>query len=159
MTNKKTIVFTTGCFFVMAPALGLPSLRSRTSLARRRTTPAGTLVMMLRISGTHVPRIRRRGTLTNKKTIVFTTGCFFVMAPALGFEPRTKWLTATYSTAELCRSVLCYLICHNFEKNASSIHKKIALFFIFFQFLGVLGHFQRKSSLLPHLKCSNYIQF
>ena len=27
------------------------------------------------------------------------------MAPALGFEPRTKWLTATYSTAELCRSV------------------------------------------------------
>ena len=27
------------------------------------------------------------------------------MAPGLGFEPRTKWLTATYSTAELCRSV------------------------------------------------------
>ena len=26
------------------------------------------------------------------------------MAPALGFEPRTKWLTATYSTAELCRN-------------------------------------------------------
>ena len=30
------------------------------------------------------------------------------MAPALGFEPRTKWLTATYSTAELCRSVNIY---------------------------------------------------
>ena len=28
------------------------------------------------------------------------------MAPAAGFEPATKWLTATYSTAELCRSVL-----------------------------------------------------
>ena len=27
------------------------------------------------------------------------------MAPAAGFEPATKWLTATYSTAELCRSV------------------------------------------------------
>ena len=27
------------------------------------------------------------------------------MAPALGFEPRTKWLTATYSTAELRRNV------------------------------------------------------
>ena len=26
------------------------------------------------------------------------------LAPALGFEPRTKWLTATYSTAELCRN-------------------------------------------------------
>ena len=25
------------------------------------------------------------------------------MAPAAGFEPATKWLTATYSTAELCR--------------------------------------------------------
>ena len=30
------------------------------------------------------------------------------MAPAPGFEPGTKWLTATYSTIELCRSV--YLI-------------------------------------------------
>ena len=28
------------------------------------------------------------------------------MAPAHGFEPWTKWLTATYSTAELCRSVV-----------------------------------------------------
>ena len=28
------------------------------------------------------------------------------MAPAAGFEPATKWLTATYSTAELCRSVI-----------------------------------------------------
>ena len=27
------------------------------------------------------------------------------MAPALGFEPRTKWLTATYSTAELRRNI------------------------------------------------------
>ena len=26
------------------------------------------------------------------------------MAPAPGFEPGTKWLTATYSTAELCRN-------------------------------------------------------
>ncbi len=29
------------------------------------------------------------------------------MAPAAGFEPATKWLTATYSTAELCRSDFC----------------------------------------------------
>ena len=27
------------------------------------------------------------------------------MAPAPGFEPGTKWLTATYSTAELRRSI------------------------------------------------------
>ncbi len=26
------------------------------------------------------------------------------LAPAAGFEPATKWLTATYSTAELCRN-------------------------------------------------------
>ena len=30
------------------------------------------------------------------------------MAPAAGFEPATKWLTATYSTAELCRSVISH---------------------------------------------------
>ena len=29
----------------------------------------------------------------------------YKMAPTAGFEPATKWLTATYSTAELCRSV------------------------------------------------------
>ena len=29
------------------------------------------------------------------------------MAPALGLEPRTKWLTATYSTIELRRSITC----------------------------------------------------
>ena len=27
------------------------------------------------------------------------------MAPTAGFEPATKWLTATYSTAELCRNI------------------------------------------------------
>ncbi len=32
------------------------------------------------------------------------------MAPAAGFEPATKWLTATYSTAELCRSVVADFI-------------------------------------------------
>ena len=32
------------------------------------------------------------------------------MAPAVGFEPTTKWLTATYSTAELCRSVVSSII-------------------------------------------------
>ena len=30
------------------------------------------------------------------------------MAPAPGLEPGTKWLTATYSTIELCRSVNIY---------------------------------------------------
>ena len=37
------------------------------------------------------------------------TGSHFLfknkMAPALGLEPRTKWLTATYSTIELRRSI------------------------------------------------------
>ncbi len=27
------------------------------------------------------------------------------MAPDAGFEPATKWLTATYSTAELIRNI------------------------------------------------------
>ena len=31
------------------------------------------------------------------------------MAPAPGLEPGTKWLTATYSTIELCRSVVTLL--------------------------------------------------
>ena len=43
------------------------------------------------------------------------------MAPAPGFEPGTKWLTATYSTAELCRSMnknhsQCFLIYRCFAK-------------------------------------------
>lgn len=29
-------------------------------------------------------------------------GAFFDLARAAGFEPATKWLTATYSTAEPC---------------------------------------------------------
>ena len=32
------------------------------------------------------------------------------MAPALGLEPRTKWLTATYSTIELRRSIISFNI-------------------------------------------------
>ncbi len=35
------------------------------------------------------------------------------MAPAVGFEPTTKWLTATYSTAELCRNI--------FDKSATKL--------------------------------------
>ena len=31
------------------------------------------------------------------------------MAPDAGFEPATKWLTATYSTAELIRNKKCKL--------------------------------------------------
>ncbi len=30
----------------------------------------------------------------------------FVLAPGVGFEPTTKWLTATCSTAELPRNIL-----------------------------------------------------
>ena len=37
------------------------------------------------------------------------------LAPAPGFEPGTKWLTATYSTIELCRSV-SYKIQWGFRK-------------------------------------------
>ena len=40
------------------------------------------------------------------------------MAPAVGFEPTTKWLTATYSTAELCRSVWSYNM-HRFCEKSS----------------------------------------
>ena len=31
-------------------------------------------------------------------------GAFDVLAPAAGLEPATGWLTATYSTTELCRN-------------------------------------------------------
>ena len=34
------------------------------------------------------------------------------MAPALGLEPRTKWLTATYSTIELRRSIEFLKVVH-----------------------------------------------
>ena len=34
------------------------------------------------------------------------------MAPALGLEPRTKWLTATYSTIELRRSIIILKVVH-----------------------------------------------
>ena len=40
------------------------------------------------------------------------------MAPAPGFEPGTKWLTATYSTIELCRSV--YTIKYHGPRQKSS---------------------------------------
>ena len=50
------------------------------------------------------------------------------MAPALGFEPRTKWLTATYSTAELCRSVNVSNISHDFII-VKQIFEKFSVFF------------------------------
>ena len=81
------------------PALGLPSLRSRTSLPRRRTTPDGELVIFY--------KIKKADCFHNLPNPAFVTIFIKIkMAPALGFEPRTKWLTATYSTAELCRSVV-----------------------------------------------------
>ena len=53
------------------------------------------------------------------------------MAPALGFEPRTKWLTATYSTAELCRSVSMlpnissfFILSSNFQEKTQFFLKK-----------------------------------
>ena len=50
------------------------------------------------------------------------------MAPAAGFEPATKWLTATYSTAELCRSVqysLIYTVISFFQVEFQIFLKKI----------------------------------
>ena len=52
------------------------------------------------------------------------------MAPALGFEPRTKWLTATYSTAELCRSVSKFLNIVRFEEKGKLKIEKIWTFFL-----------------------------
>ena len=49
------------------------------------------------------------------------------LAPAVGFEPTTKWLTATYSTAELCRSVF---ICSGAYFNmACNKNKHLFMFF------------------------------
>ena len=50
------------------------------------------------------------------------------MAPAAGFEPATKWLTATYSTAELCRSVSTFLKIIQIPQKANRNRKKNELF-------------------------------
>ena len=52
------------------------------------------------------------------------------MAPAAGFEPATKWLTATYSTAELCRSVSMFLNIVRFEEKGKLKIEKICTFFL-----------------------------
>ena len=56
------------------------------------------------------------------------------MAPAPGFEPGTKWLTATYSTAELCRSMnksfSMFLNIYSFLKKANKKYL-LLLFFVF----------------------------
>ena len=56
------------------------------------------------------------------------------MAPAAGFEPATKWLTATYSTAELCRSVLMVLNIHHSLPISSAKMKKIVFFLLFLSY-------------------------
>ena len=50
------------------------------------------------------------------------------MAPAAGFEPATKWLTATYSTAELCRSVSMFTNILHFQEKASCTRGNFMLF-------------------------------
>ena len=54
------------------------------------------------------------------------------MAPAAGFEPATKWLTATYSTAELCRSA--YPIIWNKRNilHLLAFSSPVCYFFLFF---------------------------
>lgn len=47
----------------------------------------------------------RTAILSSISTILIRVRLSIKLAPAAGFEPATKWLTATYSTAELCRSV------------------------------------------------------
>jgi hypothetical protein len=44
--------------------------------------------------------------MPTKKSPMNTSGFFYKLAPAVGFEPTTKWLTATYSTIELRRNRL-----------------------------------------------------
>ena len=53
------------------------------------------------------------------------------MAPAPGFEPGTKWLTATYSTAELCRSMN---ISFSMLFNIYLFPKKANLYLLFFAY-------------------------
>ena len=107
LTQKMQIVLTIcrSCglspFFIkmkMAPAPGLPTLRCAHCFALSNH-PGGEFGYFL---------------LTQNMQIVLTIcrSCglspFFIkmkMAPAPGLEPGTKWLTATYSTIELCRSV------------------------------------------------------
>ena len=56
------------------------------------------------------------------------------MAPALGLEPRTKWLTATYSTIELRRSIYAPNISLYWAFFKSSIEKKQKIQGIFKEF-------------------------
>ena len=57
------------------------------------------------------------------------------MAPAPGLEPGTKWLTATYSTIELCRSVSTLLNISPFLHNVNREVEFFLLFFTVFPFL------------------------
>ena len=53
------------------------------------------------------------------------------MAPAPGFEPGTKWLTATYSTAELCRSMnISSSMLFNIQRFCEKANQKHAFFVI-----------------------------
>ena len=71
------------------------------------------------------------------------------MAPAVGFEPTTKWLTATYSTAELCRSVLMVLNIHHSLPISSAKMKKIVFFCVFYGFpVPVLFFFTKGKSVI-----------
>lgn len=67
------------------------------------------------------------------------------MAPAVGFEPTTKWLTATYSTAELCRSVVSSIIAWYALIYCTS-EKMQMLFRIFFVFFEIAS----SHSIQPH---------
>ena len=53
------------------------------------------------------------------------------MAPAAGFEPATKWLTATYSTAEALFSSVQY-----YTSKLENNKPKIPFLRIFLSFLG-----------------------
>ncbi len=57
------------------------------------------------------------------------------MAPAPGFEPGTKWLTATYSTAELCRSMnISSSMLFNIQRFCEKANQKHAFFCDFIGF-------------------------
>ena len=74
------------------------------------------------------------------------------MAPAAGFEPATRWLTATYSTAELCRSVSMFLNIVRFEEKGKLEIEKIWTFFLKNAIFQASGNSSCGNFLLPAMR-------
>ena len=126
----------------MAPAAGFePATKWLTATYSTAELCRSVLISMSLSKRTKMLSLRCRSNHLYKK-----------MAPAAGFEPATKWLTATYSTAELCRSVLMVLNIHHSLPISSAKMKKIFFFCVFLRISGsrFVLFYKREISNISH---------